>query len=99
MNAVKSVRQMDFQTITWRVEILGRKVIWESRITHQIPDKRISWRSTSGRRNEGSVYFTPVTTKKTKMTFIIEYESSGMMEKLANAMGAISFCIGSDLNR
>jgi uncharacterized membrane protein len=60
MEGVKEARQLDDKRLSWRAEIAGKEVTWNAEITHQEPDRRIAWRSTSGASNAGSVTFYPV---------------------------------------
>ena len=99
MRGVKSVVQLDDRHLAWRAMILGQEVGWDAEITEQVPDQRISWRSTSGHPNKGSVYFTSLNTETTNMTLTIEYETRGLLEKIADALGALSFRITGDLRR
>lgn len=98
MRGVKSVVQLDDRHLAWRAKILGHEVGWEAEITEQVPDQHISWRSTSGHPNKGTIYFTSVNTEITKMTLTIEYEAQGLLEKITDALGALSFRIAGDLH-
>ena len=99
MEGIKSVRQHDERHLAWKAEILGQAVEWEAEITEQIPDKRISWRSTSGHPNTGTVSFTAIDPGTTKVSLVVEYEPQGAAEKIADALGAVSLRIGGDLKR
>ena len=99
MEGVKSVRQLDEQHLAWKAEILGQEVEWKAEITEQTPDERISWRSTSGHTNTGTVSFAATDTKTTRVSLVIEYEPQGAAEKIADALGILSFRIGGDLKR
>lgn len=99
MEGVKSVVQLNDRVLAWRAEILGQEVGWEAEITRQVPDQQISWRSTSGRPNKGTIHFKSVNTETTNMTLLIEYETRGLLEKIADALGALSFRIAGDLRR
>ncbi len=99
MEGIKSVRQIDEQHLAWKAEILGQEVEWEAEITEQTPDERISWRSTSGHANTGTVSFAATDTNTTRVSLVIEYEPQGAAEKIADALGILSFRIGGDLKR
>ena len=51
MEGVDEVRQLDDKRLHWRAEILGKDVEWTAEITQQIPDQRITWKSTTGAKN------------------------------------------------
>lgn len=99
MEGVKSVIQIDERHLAWRAEILGREVDWDAEITIQVPNQQISWHSTSGHPNKGTVFFTPTGPDKTKVTLIMEYELQGAAERIADALGILSFRIAGDLRR
>ena len=99
MEGVKSVHQLDESHLAWKAEILGQEIEWEAEITEQIPDERISWRSTSGHANTGTVSFLSTGVGTTKVSLVVEYEPQGTAEKLVDALGIVSFRIGGDLKR
>jgi len=99
MEGVKEVRQLDDKRLHWRAEILGKDVEWTAEITQQIPDKRITWRSTSGAFNAGSISFEPLGAEKTRLRLRIEYEPEGAAEKTGSAIGLVSARVERDLER
>ena len=99
MEGVKEVRQLDDKRLHWRAEILGKDVEWTAEITQQIPDKRITWRSTSGAFNAGSISFEPLGAEKTRLRLRIEYEPEGAAEKTGSAIGLVSARVEGDLER
>ena len=99
MEGVKEVRQLDDKTLHWHAEVLGRDVEWLAEITQQIPDERITWRSTSGARNAGSISFRPLATDSTRLTLRLEYEPHGAAEASGSGLGLVSMRIEGDLKR
>jgi len=99
MEGVKEVRQLDDKRLHWRAEILGKDVEWTAEITQQIPDKRITWRSTSGAFNAGSISFESLGAEKTRLRLRIEYEPEGAAEKTGSAIGLVSARVERDLGR
>jgi uncharacterized membrane protein len=49
MDGVKEVRQLDDTHLHWRASVAGKEKEWDAVITEQVPDRVISWRSTSAR--------------------------------------------------
>jgi uncharacterized membrane protein len=91
MTGVKEVRQLDDTHQHWHAEIWGKDKEWDAEITEQVPDQRISWRSTSGDApNGGTVRFEPVSTDITRVRLSMEYEPQGMTEKIGDAVGIMS---------
>jgi uncharacterized membrane protein len=91
MAGVKEVRQLDDTHVHWRAEVWGKEKEWDAEITEQVPDQRISWRSTSGDApNGGTVVFEPLGADRTRVRLAMEYEPQGMTEKVGDAVGILS---------
>jgi uncharacterized membrane protein len=90
MAGVKEVKQLDDTHLHWHAEIWGKDKEWDSEITEQVPDQVISWRSTSGARNAGTVRFEPVAADRTRVKLTMEYEPEGAVEKAGDAIGVLS---------
>src|SRR5262245_33607203 len=99
MEGVKEVRQLDDKQLHWRAEVMGKEVEWTAEITQQIPDERITWRSTSGRKNAGSISFTPLGPAQTRVSVRMEIEPEGAAETTASSLGLVSARIEGDLGR
>jgi uncharacterized membrane protein len=99
MEGVKEVRQIDDQRLHWRAEVGGKEVEWTAEINEQVPDKQISWRSTSGAPNSGTVRFEPVGANRTKVTLLVNYEPEGAMQKTGSAIGVVESRVQGDLER
>ena len=99
MQGVKEVQQLDDTHTHWRAEIAGQEEEWDAEITHQIPDRRIAWRSTTGARNDGSITFQPISDSRTRVELRIDYEPQGMVESLGDAVGAVGMRVRGDLQR
>ena len=94
MKDVEEVRQIDDTHLHWRANIAGKPVEWDAEITTQIPDRRISWRSTSGPPNSGAVTFDPVTDNRTRITLRMSYRALDLLEK-----GAVRIELSGNLHR
>ena len=91
MAGVKEVKQLDDTHVHWHAEIWGKDKEWDAEITEQVPDQRISWRSTSGDApNGGTVRFEPVGVDKTRVHLTMEYEPEGAIENIGDALGVMS---------
>lgn len=99
MEGVKEVRQLDDRRLTWRAEVAGKEVTWNSEIVYQIPDERISWRSTSGPSQHGTVSFMRLGDTKTKLMLRLEYEPEGAAETAGSALGLVTARVKGDLKR
>jgi uncharacterized membrane protein len=99
MEGVKEVRQLDDKHLHWRAEVMGKEVEWDSEITHQVPDQRVAWRSTSGADNSGSVAFQPLGQDRTQLTLHMVIDPEGAAQATGSALGIVSARIEGDLKR
>ena len=97
MEGVKEVRQLDDQRLRWRAEIAGKEKEWTAKITEQIPDDRIAWKSESGEYTSGKVDFARLGTDRTQVTLEISYDPKGFIENAGDAVGLVSRRIENDL--
>ena len=87
ISGVKEVVQLDDTHVHWRAEVRGIDKEWDAEITEQIPDQRISWRSTSGEENAGTVRFEPLPGNRTLVRLALGYEPAGARENAGDALG------------
>jgi len=99
MEGVERVQQMDDKHLHWVAEVGGKRKEWDAEIVDQQPERRISWRSTSGTRNSGVVCFQPKDQNHTMVTLEMYYEPDGPIEKAGDALGLVSRRIEGDLER
>ena len=90
MAGVKSVRQLDDTHLRWEAEVWGKDEAWEAEITEQTPDTRISWRSTAGARNAGTVRFESLGPDRTLVRLAMAYEPEGVVESVGDMLGAMN---------
>ena len=99
MEGVESVKQLDDRHLHWCANIGGMKVEWSAEIVEQVPDHRIIWRSTSGSRNAGTVWFERLSDRQTSVTLEVEYEPEGVFENMGDALGVVRRRVKGDLER
>ncbi|MDQ4121337.1 MAG: SRPBCC family protein [Acidobacteriota bacterium] len=99
MEGVEEVRQQGDKNTHWRANIAGKDVEWDAEITEQTPDQRVSWRSTTGSPNAGTVSFQSVGTNQTNVTLRLEYEPQGFFESVGSALGFVDSRVQGDLER
>ena len=90
MSGVKEVRQVDATHLHWCVEVVGKDKEWDSEITEQEPDERISWRSVGGAATAGTVRFEPLGENRTLVRLVMSYEPEGVMENVGDAILALN---------
>jgi uncharacterized membrane protein len=99
MEGVESVRQEGDAHTHWRANIAGKDVEWDADITEQTPDQRVSWRSTTGAHNAGTVSFQSESADRTHVTLRLEYEPEGFFENIGSALGLVDSRVEGDLER
>src|SRR5687767_14904651 len=87
MSGVKEVKQLDDTHVHWHAEVFGRDKHWHAEITEQVPDERITWRSTSGAQNNGTVRFEALSGDRTLVRLALGYELDGLVESAGDALG------------
>lgn len=99
MEGVKKVRQLDDKTLEWTAEIAGVERSWRAETIDQIPDRRISWRSTSGTRHNGVVTFEHLGDNRTRVDLEMDVDPEGVVENVGDALGILDRRIEGDLER
>ena len=98
MDGVESVKQLDDKRLHWKATVGGRLKEWDAEIVEQRPDEIISWRSTSGANNAGTVTFQPAD-KGSKVTLMLDYEPEGASEKAGDVLGVLDRQVSGNLDR
>jgi len=99
MEGVVEVKQLDETTLHWVAQIAGKREEWDARITEQLPDEKIAWRSESGAMNSGVVTFLAINQSQTMVTVEMEYNPSGIVEKIGEMTGQVERLVEADLQR
>lgn len=89
MKNVLEIRQLDDKHLHWRAKVGLEEKEWDAKITEQIPDKRIAWRSVRGPRNGGVATFHKISDNVTRIMLQMDYEPDGALEQLGDAMGVV----------
>lgn len=99
MEGVEEVQQVTDSLTRWRASIWGKEEEWEAEIYEQVPDRRIAWRSVGGAQHGGAVEFQPLGPTRTRVTLTLNYEPTGAIEKIGDALGIFSARVEGDLKR
>ncbi len=100
MEGVEEVRQIDDRHNHWTTKIGGVKREFDTEIVDQLPDERITWRTTSGDTNQkGMVRFQPLDDTHTRVELVMDVETSGAAEKAADMTGMIDRRVKGDMRR
>lgn len=73
MSNVEEVRPLSGNRYHWVARIFGIKEEWDAEVTERDPERRISWRSTSGSQNAGTISFSRLGPDKTEIRVRLEY--------------------------
>jgi uncharacterized membrane protein len=99
MEGVEEVRQLDDTHLHWVANIAGTKREWDAKITEQIPDERVAWRSEDGSENAGVVTFHRLGEGRTKVMLQLEFDPEGFVEQVGDKLGFVGRRAEGDLER
>ncbi len=77
MTNVKEVRPLGGGRYHWVARVLGTKQEWDSEVTDQQENQRISWRNLSGPTNIGTIHLQPLPNNRTEVQLRLEYAPPG----------------------
>lgn len=100
--SVLQVKRIDASHMVYEtVDALGRQRLWDLRILERAPAHRLAWRSVcaGGAASSGAVELEPLPGGRTRLEVSIDYAPSGVLERIADALGWIDAGIGRDLRR
>ncbi|MEY9988607.1 putative membrane protein [Streptomyces sp. V4I8] len=100
MEGVEEVTQLDDRRNHWTTKIGGVRREFDTEIVDQLPDERITWRSTSGdTQQKGTVRFQRVDETHTRVELVMDVEPTGAVEKAADMLGTIDRRVKGDMRR
>ncbi|NUR59553.1 MAG: SRPBCC family protein [Catenulispora sp.] len=100
MNGVQEVRQLDDRHNHWVVDVSGVRREFDTEITEQRPDERISWKTVGGDlRQMGNVSFERLDAQHSRVTVQLEWEPQTMAEKTGSTVGLDTRQVRADAER
>lgn len=100
LSFVESIRQLDDETLEWKVNINGVEREFTARIAEQTPDERIAWTSVAGEaKHAGVVTFHRLTEHSSRVTVQLDWEPEGVVENVGAAVGIDDHAIKKDLTK
>src|SRR3954453_14014268 len=99
MHRVLNVRREGDDKVRWQEKIWFSKRDWEGRITDRRKNDRIAWKTTSGMSHHGVVTFHRLDDNLTRVMVDMEFEPTGMMEKMASGLRFVKRAVQADLAR
>jgi uncharacterized membrane protein len=99
MHRVLSVRQEGDDKVRWQEKIWFSKREWEAEITDRRENDRIAWKTTSGTTHSGIVSFHRLDDNLTRVMVTLNFEPTGMFEKMASGLRFAKRAVQADLAR
>jgi uncharacterized membrane protein len=98
LSFVQSIVQITETTQHWKVKIGGQEREFDAEITEQHPDERVAWKSIGGDENQaGVVTFHKLSDTETRVTVQLDWEPTGVLEKVGALVGVDDHAVNNDL--
>ncbi|MGQ2915100.1 SRPBCC family protein [Microbacterium aurantiacum] len=98
LSFVKSITQLDDQTLRWVVEIAGAQREFTAKVSEQHPDERVAWATVEGEAHHaGVVTFHRLSDNETRVTVQLDWEPEGVAEKIGALVGLDDHAVKKDL--
>ena len=98
MNNVESVRKTGDKSLHWKAKIGPIEKEWDATIQGLVPNRTVTWRSTSGAENAGAVTLSQ-RGNLTEMHVVIEYDPTWIEALGDTVTGTLSRSVEEDLSR
>lgn len=100
MGGVEAVRQIDDVYNHWVIKVGGVRREFDTEITEQLPDRRISWQTVAGDVQQlGNVSFERLDEDHTRVTVQLSWQPDGLAEKVGGAVGIDTMQVKADTKR
>jgi uncharacterized membrane protein len=87
------------QQLTWEEKIWFSKRQWKAEIVEERENEMIAWKTISGTGHTGLVTFHEVDDNLTRVLVTMDFQPSGMMEKMASGLRFVKRAVQADLAR
>jgi len=99
MHRVLNVEKKDDGKVSWQEKIWFSKREWEGEITDRRKNELIAWKSKKGTQHKGVVTFHRLADNLTRVMIDMEFEPTGMIEKMASGLRFVKRAVQADLAR
>ncbi|ROR35862.1 SRPBCC family protein [Kitasatospora cineracea] len=100
MDGVEEITQTDDRHNHWKTKIAGVSREFDTEIVDQVPDDHVAWRTTNGDvKQTGMVRFEPIDATHTRVMMEMDFQPSGMAEKVGDMTGMLDRQVKGDLKR
>ena len=98
MHRVLTVEQKD-GGVSWQEKIWFSKREWEGEITERRKNELIAWKSKKGPKHKGVVTFHKLAPNLTRVMVDMEFEPTGLIEKMGSGLRFVKRAVQADLAR
>jgi uncharacterized membrane protein len=99
MHRVVKVEQKDDSTLDWEEKIWFSKRQWQGEITDRRENDRIAWKTVSGTSHSGVVSFHRLDDNLTRVLVTVDFQPSGIIEKMGSGLRFAKRAVQADLAR
>lgn len=99
MHRVLSVEQPEDDVVEWQEKIWFSKRQWKAQITDNRKNDRIAWKTETGTNHTGIVSFHKLDAKLTRVMVTVDFQPTGMIEKMASGLRFVKRAVQADLAR
>jgi len=99
LHHVERVERVDAETFRWSLDLPGADEEFTAKLTEVIPQKRIAWKTVGGVEHAGVVDFHWISDERSQITFQVEYEPQGFVEKVGALLNLDSVLANYDLGQ
>ena len=99
MHRVANVEKKDRNKVTWEEKIWFSRREWEGEITQRRKNDRLAWKTTKGTSHSGVITFHRLDTNLTRVMVDMDFQPSGLIEKMASGLRFVKRAVEADLAR
>jgi uncharacterized membrane protein len=99
MHRVLTVEKKDDGRVSWQEKIWFSKREWEGEITERRKNELIAWKTKNGPQHKGVVTFHKLAPNLTRVMVDMEFEPTGLIEKMGSGLRFVKRAVQSDLAR
>jgi uncharacterized membrane protein len=99
MHRVLNVEEKGDNKISWQEKIWFSTRQWEGEVTEKRKNELIAWKTKNGTQHKGVVTFHPLADNLTRVMVDMEFEPTGMIEKMGSGLRFVKRAVQSDLAR
>jgi polyketide cyclase/dehydrase/lipid transport protein len=99
MHRVLTIEKKDRNILSWEEKIWFSKRQWEGEITERKKNDRLAWKTKKGTSHKGVISFHKLDTSLTRVMVDMDFQPTGMIEKMGSGMRFVKRAVQADLAR